>query len=206
MVFPSPPCCDACGLPFEYDLGEGTLCAACIGRRPVFARARSAMIYDASSRDLVLAFKHGDRTDAAPAFARWMVRAGDALIAEADVLVPVPLHWSRVFNRRYNQAALLAHAIGRITSLPVSVDALFRHRRTPSLGKLSPSVRRRTLRGAFRVRARREGEIRGCRVLLVDDVLTTGATASGCATVMLKAGAARVDLLTLARVLRPLPL
>jgi len=203
MVFPSPPCCDACGLPFEFDLGEGALCLACVRKRPVFTRARSAMIYDDSSRGLVLAFKHGDRTDAAPAYAGWMVRAGGKLTTEADVLVPVPLHWTRVFSRRYNQSALLAHAIGKLTSLPVAVDTLIRHRRTPSLGRLSPSARRRTLSGAFRFHPPREKEISGRRVLLVDDVLTTGATASACTRVLLKAGAAQVDVLTLARVQRP---
>ncbi|MCZ6607667.1 MAG: phosphoribosyltransferase family protein, partial [Alphaproteobacteria bacterium] len=142
-------------------------------------------------------------TDTAPAFGRWLVRAGGDLIADADVVAPVPLHWTRLFARRYNQAALLGHAVGRCAGIPVVPDALVRHRRTPSQGRLSPSARHRNLRGAFAVPRSRMAAIKGRRVLLVDDVLTTGATASACTRTLLRAGARAVDVLTLARVVRP---
>ncbi len=203
IVFLGPPQCDACGLPFEYDVGEGALCGACTRKRPQFHRARAAMVYDDASRRLVLAFKHGDRTDTAPAFGRWLVRAGSDLIADADVVAPVPLHWTRLFARRYNQAALLGYAVGRLAGVPVVPDLLVRRRRTASQGRLSPSARYRNLRGAFAAARSRVAVIKGRRVLLVDDVLTTGATAAACARTLLRAGARAVDVLTLARVVRP---
>ena len=197
-----PPQCDSCGLPFEYDLGVGALCGACARERPPFGRARAALIYNDGSRGLILAFKHADRPEGAATFARWMVRAGDELIEEAEVVVPVPLHWTRLFARRYNQAALLAQAIGRQTGLEVRVDALIRRRRTPSQGRLGRSARRRNVAGVFAVAPARRSRIEGCRVLLVDDVMTTGATVSACAKALHRAGASTVDVLTLARVVR----
>ncbi len=197
-----PPRCEACGLPFEFDLGAGTLCGDCARERPTFGRARAALIYNDRSRGLVLAFKHADRTEAAVPFARWMIRAGEALVTEGPVVVPVPLHWTRLFARRYNQAALLALAIGRETGLEVTVDALIRRRRTPSQGRLSRSARRRNVAGVFAVAPVRRPCIEGRRVLLVDDVMTTGATVAACAKVLLRAGAQSVDVLTLARVVR----
>jgi predicted amidophosphoribosyltransferase len=115
VAFLAPPHCAACGLPFEFDLGPEALCGACARERPVFARARAAFRYEDGSKDLILRFKHADRTDAAPAFARWMARAGDVLVADADLIAPVPLHWLRLFARRYNQAALLASALGALS-------------------------------------------------------------------------------------------
>ncbi len=201
--FLGPPCCHACGLPFAYDLGEGALCGACTRRPPPFERSRAVMVYDADSRRLVLAFKHGDRTEAAPAFGRWLARAGATLLTDADLIVPVPLHWTRLFSRRFNQAALLAQAVGRLAGVPVEADLMIRRRRTPSQGRLSPAARRRNVAGAFAVRPSGVPRIEGRRVLLVDDVMTTGATAAACARTLKGRGAAAVDVLTLARVLRP---
>ncbi len=202
VVFLSPPYCDACGLPFEYDPGEGVLCGACCRQRPVYQRARAVMAYGALSRRLILAFKHGDRTDAAPALGGWLMRAGNDLIADADLVAPVPLHWTRLFTRRFNQAALLAQALRRHGGPPVALDLLIRRRRTPSQGRLGPAQRRRNVRGAFALRSSLVREIKGKRVLLLDDVLTTGATVSACARALLKSGAGAVDVLTLARVIR----
>jgi len=158
------------------------------------------MRYDDSSRQLVLALKHGDRLHLAPPLAQWMRHAGAELLAAADLQLPVPLHWTRLFTRRYNQAALLAQAIAKAGGPPVAADCLIRRRRTPSQGNKNPSARRRNVAGAFAVR--RPDKLRGRRVVLIDDVLTTGATVEECARVLKRAGAARVDVLTLARVVR----
>jgi len=201
LRFLSAPCCAACGIPFEFDLGGAdALCGACIRARPSYDRARAVFRYDDASRGLILAFKHGDRIDAAPAYARWLARAGHALIADADLIAPVPLHWTRLFHRRYNQSALLTNALARLAGLPAAPDLLRRRRRTPSQGGLGRAERVRNVRGAFAVRTGRP--VAGKRILLIDDVLTTGATVEACATALRKAGAASVDVLTLARVVR----
>lgn len=208
VTFLGPPLCGHCGMPFEFDVGEQALCAACIRRPPIYERARAVLNYDDASRDLILGFKHADRTEAAPAFGRWLARAGGELIAEADIIAPVPLHWARLWRRRYNQSALLAQALARTTRaggrhLPVIPDLLVRHRRTPPQGGLGAAGRARNVRGAFRINAKFQARVRGARVLLVDDVLTTGATVEACARVLLRSGAGAVDVLTLARVARP---
>ena len=202
--FLAPPLCDSCGFPFEYDPGpRDTVCGACHAHPPHFDRARSVLVYDENSRKLVLDFKHGDCTWPAPAFGRWLARAGGEMIGEADLAVPVPLHRSRLYARRYNQASLLALALGRETGLAVEPELLARHRPTPPQGRMSASARRRNVRGAFRLRAGFEDVVRGKRILLIDDVLTTGATAGECARSLKRGGAAAVDVLTLARVVRP---
>lgn len=202
--FLGQPMCHACGMPFEFDHGAETLCGVCARERPVFDHARAVMRYDDHSRDLILGFKYADRTFAAPAFARWMVRAAAGLIADAELVLPVPLHRSRLARRRYNQAALLALGIAKLTGLQAVPDLLVRKRATPSQGRLNPSQRRANVRGAFAVRASRRARLTDKRVLLVDDVLTTGATVSASARTLLRAGAAAVDVVTLARVVRPL--
>lgn len=199
--FLSAPCCAVCGMPFAFDPGGAdALCASCIRDRPAYDRARAVFRYDDASRGLILAFKHGDRIDAAPAYARWLLRAGGELVAAADCIAPVPLHWTRLFRRRYNQSALLANALARLAGRPAVPDLLRRRRRTPSQGGLGRAERIRNVRGAFAARAR--AEVADKRILLVDDVLTTGATVEACASVLLKAGASAVDVLTLARVVR----
>jgi ComF family protein len=196
------PMCAACGLPFEFDPGAGTLCAACHAHPPAFDKARAIMRYDEASRGPILALKHGDRLDLSPAFARWLDRGGRALLDEADVLVPVPLHPSRLWNRRYNQSAELARALGRLSGKPCDALALTRSRATPSQGAMrSAKARRRNMLGAFKVR--HKSAIAGRNVLLIDDVLTTGATVDACARALKRAGAAKVLVLALARVVRP---
>jgi ComF family protein len=197
MAFLAPPHCACCGLPFEYEEQHGALCGACAGDPPPFDRARSVLRYDEASRGLILSFKHGDRTHMAPGFAAWMRRAGAELLADADFLVPVPLHWARLFRRRYNQSALLAHAIRAQGGPPVAPDWLRRRRRTRSQGELGRDGRFRNVRGAFRLAKGRD--VTGLKLVLIDDVLTTGATVRECARVLRRAGAARVDVLTLAR-------
>jgi ComF family protein len=195
ITFLGAPCCACCGAPFDFDLGAGTLCGACARHPPPFDRARAVMRYDEGSRKLVLAFKHGDRLHLAPAFGTWLKRAGAALIA-----VPVPLHWTRLFARRYNQSAVLAHALAAGGGPPVGADWLIRRRRTPSQGKRNAAQRERNVRAAFALRPGRV--VKGLRVLLVDDVLTTGATVAECTRVLKRAGAGAVDVFTLARTVR----
>ncbi|HVA35247.1 MAG TPA: ComF family protein [Stellaceae bacterium] len=200
IAFLQPPCCTRCGLPFEVDLGAGAVCGACARDAPLYARARAAMRYDEASRTLVLAFKHGDKLQLAPALGLFMRRAGAELLATCDVIAPVPLHWTRLLARRYNQAAVLAHALGG-GGPPVEADLLQRRRATPSQGRGGRAERRRNVRGAFALKRGRS--VSGRRVLLVDDVLTTGATVTECARVLLDSGAKAVDVLTLARTMRP---
>lgn len=202
-----PPMCASCGLPFDYAPDQDgaraeTMCGACIRHPPLYGRARSVMTYSDASRRFVLSFKHADRTDAAPAWGVWLARAGADLIAEADLVVPVPLHRRRLIARRYNQAALIAQALGRAANLPVLVDALVRTRPTPSQGRMNRAQRERNVAGAFAVRQRRLQQVENARIVLVDDVMTTGATLTACIRPLLAAGAANVDVLTLARVTR----
>jgi ComF family protein len=198
--FFAPPWCALCGLPFPHPMGDGAVCADCARARSSWDRARAVMRYDKHSRGLVLSLKHGDRTHLATALGRWMRRSGDEVLVGADLLMPVPLHWTRLFARRYNQAAMLAHAIHAAGGPPVAPDWLIRRRRTPSQGRLGPAARARNVRGAFALRGGRS--IEGKRVVIVDDVLTTGATVEECARVLRRQGAAFVGVLTLARALR----
>lgn len=200
--FLGPPHCPRCGFPFEFELGEDVLCGACLRRPPVYDRCRAAFRYADDSRRLVLNLKHGDRTYTAPALARMMLPAGRDLFADAEAIVPVPLHRWRLLRRRFNQSALLANELGKLTGLPVQADALRRVRPTPSQGRLSRSARRRNVRGAFRLSERGRTAIASRRVLVIDDVLTTGATVDAVARCLLRGGAAAVDVLTLARVVR----
>ena len=148
-------------------------------------------------------FKYGDRLDLAPMMGRWMARAGRELTADADALLPVPLHWRRLWARRFNQSAALAGAIADICGVPVLHGALKRVRATPQQVGLSKSERADNVQGAFRVPAEAKAEVAGRRLVLIDDVLTSGATVDTCARALLRAGAAHVDVLVFARVVAP---
>lgn len=209
--FIAAPHCARCGLPFDYDpTGEGAgnlVCGACLARPPQFDRCRSVFAYDDASRSLILGFKHGDRTDCAPAFAQWLARAGAALLSEPDVVIaPVPLHRWRLLKRRYNQSAMLALELGRLTGRAAIPDLLIRRRATPSQGGLSAKGRARNVQGAFILNPRWTGRAKDARILLIDDVFTTGATAGECARTLRRAGARAVDVLTLSRVVKPVTL
>ena len=205
LKFLAEPLCACCGLSFPHALGEGVKCAACLTRPPQFDQARAAIAYDDASRDLILPLKHADRLEAAPVFGRWMANAAADLIARADLVIPVPLHWRRLATRRYNQAAVLAHEIARKNRLPVDTASLLRPNASISQGEM-PSARARlkNVARAFTVGAAQQNRIAGRRILLVDDVLTTGATLGACAKALKRAGAVSVSAVTLARVVRPL--
>jgi ComF family protein len=200
ITFFAPPWCAKCGVPFPHPMPDGAICGDCARDKASWDTARAVLRYDKHSRRLVLALKHGDHTHLAVALGGWMRRAGAEILGEADLLIPVPLHWTRLFARRYNQAALLAHAIRSAGGPPVAADWLVRRRRTPSQGRLNPTARARNVRWAFALRGRRS--VRGKRVVIIDDVQTTGATVEECARVLRRAGAASVAVLTLARALR----
>jgi ComF family protein len=204
--FITAPHCSVCGVPYSFDPGADAVCGACIRARPLYDRARAVLRYDDLGRRLVVSFKHGDRTHGAPTFGRWLARAGAELIADADLVAPVPLHRLRLMRRRFNQSAMLAQAVCQSSTgegLEFAPDLVLRRRHTPSQAGLNATQRRQNVRNAFAVNPRRTGQLEGRRVLLVDDVFTTGATVSECARVLLKAGAAAVDVLTVARVDAP---
>jgi ComF family protein len=194
------PFCERLGIPFTYDPGPGILSMQAIADPPAFTRARAAVRYDEIARTLVIAFKYGDRLDLAPTMGRWMARAGRELLADADAILPVPLHWRRSWARRFNQSALLAKVVAGTDGPPVLFDVLRRVKATPQQVGLSKPERARNVQGAFRVRPQDKSAIARKRVLLVDDVLTSGATADACARALLRAGAREVNVLVFARV------
>ena len=196
----APPYCERLGIPFAYDPGPGVLSMQAISDPPAYHRARAAVRYDDISRALVHALKYGDRIDLAPIMGRWMARAGHELLKDADAIIPVPLHWRRLWARRFNQSMLLSQQISGETGVPVADAALRRIKATAQQVGLSQSERAQNVQGAFRVPPDRKAEVAGRRVVLVDDVLTSGATSDACARALLRVGAANVDLLVFARV------
>jgi len=197
--FLSDPACSCCGQPFPQATKEGLICGACLAEPPAFDRARAAFRYDDASKGLVLSFKHADRPGLARYLAPWMARAAGPLLAEADLIVPVPLHRWRLFHRRYNQAALLAMGLSRRSGVPCMPGLLKRIRRTAPQGTMGREARERNVKGAIQL-AQAIDSFEKKRILLVDDVLTTGATLGECVRVLRQAGAASVDVVTLARV------
>ncbi|MCO5090872.1 ComF family protein [Bosea sp. (in: a-proteobacteria)] len=194
------PYCERLGTPFPVDLGTGLMSPAAIADPPVFARARAVCRFEGTARDLVHRLKYGDRIELSLTLGRMMAQAGRELTADADLVVPIPLHRTRLWRRRFNQAAALAGVVARTAGLPLAPAAIDRLRRTrPQVG-LTRAQRADNLQGAFHVPAAARGIVEGRRILLVDDVLTTGATANAAARALLRAGASAVDVLTFARV------
>jgi ComF family protein len=200
LSFITPPYCERLGIPFAYDPGPGVLSMQAIADPPAYGRARAAVRYDDIARTLVHKLKYGDRLDLAPTLGRWMVQAGGALLAEADALVPVPLHWRRLWWRRFNQSAALAEVIAARSAVPVAHAALTRAKATRQQVGLTASERALNVQGAFRVTGEARVEVAGRRLVLIDDVLTSGATVDACARALLRAGAAAVDVLVFVRV------
>ena len=205
ISFIGEPCCARCGVAFAVAAEGGThqTCQACEANPPLFGQARGALTYDVHARRLILPFKHADRPELAAVLATHMARAGSALLRRADVMIPVPLARRRLFSRRYNQAALLAGELRRISGVPALLDALLRTRETTSLGDMTAAERAEEVAGVFAIRPERRTEVMGRSILLVDDVMTSGATANACTAVLLQAGAAAVDVLVAARVPTP---
>jgi len=195
------PWCEVMGTPFSHDMGEGFLSAEAIANPPPFRRARAAVSYEGVAQKIVLGLKYADRTELAPWMARWMARAGAELIADADLVVPVPLHPRRFLTRRFNQSAELARALGRLSGLPFAPDAVRRVKKTRQQVGLGAREREDNVRGAFRVPSDADIKVRGRQVLVIDDVFTTGATVSAVSRALRRSGAEAVDVLTFARVL-----
>lgn len=204
LSFISAPQCHACGFPFEFAVpggSSGALCAACLADRPEYSMARSALVYNDASRDFILGFKHGDQIHSVVSMIPWLKQAGADVLPQSDVIVPVPLHRWRLLRRRYNQAAVIGRALARETGKDFVADALIRTRATPTQGHLKAKERAQNVRKAFGLHPKRN--ISGKKVLLVDDVYTTGVTVHECVKVLKKAGAAEIFVLTLARVVKP---
>ncbi|MGA8497334.1 MAG: ComF family protein, partial [Xanthobacteraceae bacterium] len=203
LSFITRPYCERLGIPFVYDPGPGILSMEAIADPPSYNRARAAVRFDEISRALVHALKYGDRLDLAPMMGRWVAQAGHELLANADALVPVPLHWRRQWARRFNQSAMLAATISTASGVPIAAGALKRVKATVQQVGLSRAERGDNIQGAFRVPETGKAAVAGRRLVLVDDVLTSGATVEGCARALLRAGAANVDVLIFARVAEP---
>jgi ComF family protein len=200
LSFISRPFCERLGIPFAYDPGPGLLSMQAIADPPSYGRARATVRYDDIARALIHALKYGDRLDLAPMMGRWTASAGRELLADADALVPVPLHWRRLWTRRFNQSAALAEAVSASSGVPVVHAALKRVKATAQQVGLSQAERATNVQGAFRVTDEGKIDIHGRRLILVDDVLTSGATVDACTRALLRAGAANVDVLVFARV------
>ena len=196
--------CAKCGTPLIGDEGVASgpadLCEGCQRHPPTWDRGRAAVLYRGAARKVILGLKHGDRLDMVKPLAGWMATAGRPLLAGADLIAPVPLHWRRLLRRRYNQSAELARRLAGLSGKPTVVDLLTQGRFTTPQEGMNRDTRLRNQAGAFHVTPRRADSVRGAAVLLIDDVLTSGATLSACADTLRAAGAARVDVLVLARV------
>lgn len=194
------PYCEICGKPFEFDIPEETRCGACCKKNPIFTKARSAFIYDSFSAKLILPFKHSDHLELAPLLTNLLYRAGADLLADTDLIIGVPLHRFRHIKRKYNQADVLAKRLAEKSHIPYHPTILIRKRATVSQGHMKAADRKRNVAGAFGIKNKHL--IKDKNILLIDDVFTTGATINECSKILLKNGAAKVFVLTLARVVK----
>jgi ComF family protein len=196
----SHPVCDCCGIPFAIPVPEGTQCPECLVELPAFAKARAALVYDAISAPLITSFKFHDQQSGLPRYVSWMLNAAKPTLENVELIVPVPLHWRRLFKRRYNQSALFAYSVAKQIGVPCDVTVLKRVQYTRPQMRLDRKTRLQNVTKAFAVA--NAASIHGKTVLLVDDVVTTGATANACAKALLKAGAKEVRVLSLARTVK----
>lgn len=200
--FISQPYCHTCGLPLPF--GDETngmmLCGPCTLEPPLYDFGRSCVAYDSQSKDLILRFKHGDHTSLTPFFVKWLEQTGKDILPQIQFILPVPLHWTRLLKRRYNQAALLSKGLSKKTGIPYLPTTLKRIRATPPQGHLTKEERQKNVENSFKVVDKSVSIIKGHHVLLIDDVLTSGATIQACTKILKKAGVGKVSVLTLARV------
>jgi len=205
LNFISTPYCECCGFPFDYDqdgIQSGNSCAVCLKYPPVYDKARAALVYDDASRDIILGYKHGDQTYALPTFLPWLERAGADLFNDVNYIMPVPLHPFRLLRRRFNQSGLIAQYLGKGLRIEYLVDGLKRIRATPTQGYLERQERKKNVKNAFRLNNKYNEQIKGKNILLIDDVLTTGATINECTKELRRHGVNKVYVLTLARVVK----
>jgi ComF family protein len=202
LSFISAPFCDICGIPFEFETKQGLICPSCAGKPPLYDQARAALVYNDQSRDLILRFKNGDQTHAVRSFTPWLRRAGADMLTRADIIIPVPLHPFRLIRRRYNQSALLAQDLSKQSGAACYVDGIRRTKHTKVQGHLTYKKRYKNVRNVFDIKEKYRGDLDGKDIVLVDDVLTTGATVNECCKVLRSAGAETISVLTVARVVR----
>lgn len=201
MPFISGAVCDGCGVPLPGEVTDrAELCDDCLTIARPWDHGRAALLYKDNGRRFVLSLKHGDRTDLVHSAKGWMVQAARSIITKGMVVVPVPAHWTRLLRRRYNQAALLALALANSQDLQVVPDALVRKRATPVQDGMGRDARFRNLNDAIRAHPKRSGDLNGRDILLIDDVMTSGATLAAATQACYAAGATRVSVLVLARV------
>jgi ComF family protein len=195
------PQCAQCGVPFAVDMGSEALCPECLDHRPSYITARSALVYGEVVGTLIKQLKYHDQMQGLNRFAQWMAQV---VSKDVDVIVPVPLHWKRLFTRRYNQAAWLAYELSDVMAIPCMPHMLRRVRHTPPQARMNREERQRNMKRAFVVPKKYTSLIEHKRILIVDDVMTTGATIEACAEALKSAGAAEVYAVTLARAVRNL--
>lgn len=198
VSFIRAPLCDQLGIPLPYDTGGRMLSGAAMASPPPWDRARAVAGFDSVMRELIHKLKYADRHDARRLFGRWLADAGRELLADADMLIPIPLHPRRLWTRRFNQAAILCSELSRLSGVPTDPFVLARVKATPSQVGLTEVERRSNTAGAFAVTPGASARIEKKKVLIVDDVVTTGATVGACARVLRRSGAARIDVLSLA--------
>jgi len=199
IYFISEPFCYVCGLPFDYSLGKSALCGTCLKQKPSYTQARALFTYNEFSKNPILSLKYHDRTQLAPVFGAWLRRLALPYQPKVAAILPVPLHYSRLVKRRYNQAALLADTVGESLNITVMNNALLRSKKTPPQAGLSKRQREANMRGAFMVSPAKKPLLKGKSVILVDDVMTTGATLEACARCLHDAGVVDVFVITIAR-------
>ena len=199
LNFITHPCCEICGRPFEYAAFNSVVCGSCLKNKPKFSMARSILEYDDFSKQLILSFKHGDRTDLTPILVKFLLLADPKIFENVDMIVPVPQHWARRFKRQYNQASLLGKVLGKQKGISFNPSILRRIKNTESQGHKLRKQREQNVKGVFHVMT--PDKIRGKTILVIDDVMTTGATLNECAKVLRRAGAKEVKAITVYRVI-----
>ncbi len=200
LNFISEPSCKICGYPFQFKAEGIELCAGCLNERPLFEKAKSVWVYDQHSKHMVTSFKYSDKTHTADIFGALMSNTGASFIESSDFVVPVPLHPLKLFQRRYNQAALLAQSIARKNNIPIIPDLLIRTKNSPPQASLNRKQRLENIKSAFDINPKFKAALKDKTITLVDDVMTTGATINECAKILLNGGAYAVYVITLARI------